>query len=132
MLIRFAFTFIIILTGLALFLTLRHGHIRSVNKRNLALPSGHNPTLLVFSSDRCAPCTTQEIYLEKLEPDLQGNISVEKIDVDLDRELADQLGIFTLPTTVLVDRSGQVRHINYGLTSAVKLEQQLEKFHDND
>ncbi len=132
MIIRFALTFIIILIGLALFLTLRYGHIRRTNQRKITLPSGTHPTLLVFGSDSCAPCLTQEIYIDKLEPGLQDIITVEKIDVDSKREFADELGIFTLPTTVLIDKSGQVRHINYGLTTASKLERQLEKIDDSD
>ena len=132
MIIRFALTFVIILTGLALFMTLRYGHIQRANKWNIVLPSGSNPTLLIFGSDSCAPCLTQEIYIEKLELDLHENLAVEKIDVGLNRELADELRIFTLPTTVLVDKTGQVRHINYGLTTASKLEGQLEKFDDSN
>jgi thioredoxin-like negative regulator of GroEL len=127
MIIRFALTLVIILTSLALFLALRNEQIRRANKNERVLPIGHNPSLLFFSRDSCAPCLTQDSYLDKLEPELQGKLSVEKFDVDLNRVLANQLGIFTLPTTVLVDRSGQVRHINYGLTTAAKLEGQLEK-----
>ena len=132
MIIRFALTIIIIISGLALFMALRYGHIKRAGKKKKLLPSGPSPTLLVFGSDSCAPCTTQEIYIDKLEPEFQANISVEKIDVDLSRELADELGIFTLPTTVWVDKSGQVRQINYGLTTSSKLEGQLEKFYDRD
>jgi len=113
-------------------MTLRYGHIQRANKKKFMLPSGPGPTLLIFGSDSCAPCITQEIYIDKLETDLQDIISVEKIDVDINRELADELGIFTLPTTVLVDKSGKVRHINYGLTTASKLEGQLEKLDDSN
>jgi thioredoxin-like negative regulator of GroEL len=127
MIIRIVLTLVIISTSLALFLALRNAQIHRANMKKHALPTGLNPSLLFFSSDSCAPCITQDSYLEKLKPELQGKLSVEKIDVNLDRDLADQLGIFTLPTTVLVDRSGQVRNINYGLTTAAKLEGQLEK-----
>jgi thiol-disulfide isomerase/thioredoxin len=127
MIIRFALTLVIALTSLALFLALRKGQIRRVNKGKMVLSASQIPTLLFFSSESCAPCLTQDIYLDQLKPELQRNISVDKIDVDLNHDMAEQLGVFTLPTTVLVDRSGQVRHINYGLTTAAKLEGQLEK-----
>ena len=128
MIIRFALTLVIALISLALFLALRKGQIRRVNNGKMVLSASHIPTLLFFSSDSCAPCLTQDIYLDQLKPETQRNISVDKIDVDLNHEMAEQLGVFTLPTTVLVDRSGQVRHINYGLTTAAKLEGQLEKY----
>ncbi len=92
------------------------------------LSTSQKPTLIFFSSDSCTPCLTQNIYLEKIESEFQSKLSVEKINVDLKQELAGQLGIFTLPTMALVDRSGQVRQINYGLTTAAKLEKQLENF----
>jgi thioredoxin-like negative regulator of GroEL len=127
MIIRLVLTLVIISTSLALFLALRHAQIHRANMKKHILSTGHNTSLLFFSSDSCAPCITQDSYLDKLNPEIQRKLSVEKIDVNLDRDLADQLKIFTLPTTVLVDRSGQVRHINYGLTTAAKLEGQLEK-----
>jgi hypothetical protein len=54
-------------------------------------------------------------------------LSVQEVNADVEGNEAARYGVFTLPTTLIVDREGQVRHINYGLTPAVKLTQQLEK-----
>ena len=42
-----------------------------------------------------------------------------------DPDTATRYSVFTLPTTVLVDADGRVRHVNYGLTDANKLGRQL-------
>ena len=84
------------------------------------------PTLLYFRSDSCAPCVTQASYLQALEQQIGGQVSIQKIDADMEPNVASLFGIFTLPTTLIIDKGGEVRHINYGLTAATKLAQQLE------
>lgn len=83
------------------------------------------PMLLYFRSDQCAPCVTQARYLEQLEQSWNGRVTIQKIDTDAQPEKAHQYGVFTLPTTILVDNVGQIRQINYGLTNVQKLSQQL-------
>jgi thioredoxin-like negative regulator of GroEL len=83
------------------------------------------PTLLYFRSDNCPPCATQASYLEQLQQKWQGNLTIQKIDTDAEPDKARQYGVFTLPTTILVDPIGQVRQVNYGLTNVQKLSQQL-------
>jgi hypothetical protein len=54
-------------------------------------------------------------------------IAIERIDADVDRERAEKFGIFTLPTTLVIDAAGKVRHANYGLAEPVKLAAQLRE-----
>jgi thioredoxin 1 len=82
--------------------------------------------VLYFRSDRCAPCTTQGRVLQQIEEEFAGQVSIQQIDADLEREKAASYGVFTLPTTLIVDPTGQVTHVNYGLTDAGKLTQQLQ------
>lgn len=84
------------------------------------------PALLYFRSDTCAPCHTQAIFLEQVHQRYRGRVLFEKIDADTDLERARQYGVFTLPTTILVDGQGVVKQINYGLTDSHKLSRQLE------
>jgi thioredoxin-like negative regulator of GroEL len=65
--------------------------------------------------------------LQALERNYEGRVTIQKVDADLEPDLASKYGIFTLPTTLIVDRSGEVRHINYGLTATKNLARQLEK-----
>lgn len=89
-----------------------------------ALPP--QPALLYFRSDTCAPCHTQALFLEQVTEKFRGRILFEKIDADIETERARQYGVFTLPTTILVDGQGVVKQINYGLTDNHKLSRQLE------
>lgn len=125
---RLILTTILALLGFAAFTTLRYWHMRRASKVNDTTPAPiKRPTLLYFRSDSCAPCVTQAYYLQALERNYGSRITIQKVDADVEPELASQYGVFTLPTTLIVDRSGEVRHINYGLTATNKLAQQLEK-----
>jgi hypothetical protein len=39
--------------------------------------------------------------------------------------VASRYKVLTLPTTIVLDRAGQVTHINYGVVAQSKLETQL-------
>lgn len=128
MLLRFGLTLLIILIGLALFLAFRSSQIRRFNSRGGLTAPAQTPALIFFSSRSCTPCLAQDTYLEGIKPELKQGFFINKIDVEENQELASQLGVLTLPTTMLVDRSGIIRHINYGLTTTTKLEGQLENY----
>jgi thioredoxin 1 len=128
MIIRLLITAILLLIGFAGFFALRYLHTRRANGINSQPDSAvGSPSLLYFRSDNCAPCVAQSRHLEILEDKLGDNISIMKVDVDRERELAQEYGVFTLPTTFLVDSSGKVQQINYGLTTATKFIQQMER-----
>jgi thioredoxin-like negative regulator of GroEL len=124
---RLILTLLLVLIGLALFYAWRYTHMWRANRAGMTAAAPlDQPSLLYFRSDSCAPCHTQAYYIQALEREYNGRVAVQKIDVELQPEVASQYGVFTLPTTVIVDRKGTVRHINYGLTDATKLAQQLE------
>jgi thioredoxin-like negative regulator of GroEL len=54
-----------------------------------------------------------------------GRLRIERIDAERQPEEAARYAVFSLPTTVLVDGDGRVRHVNYGLADASKLQRQL-------
>ena len=127
MLERLLLSAVILLFGVAMILALRYVHLHRVRRAAiLALDVSGRTTVLYFRSDSCAPCTTQAAYLRQIEREHDGRLAVRKIDTDLEPETAARYSIFTLPTTLIVDSSGQVKHINYGLTAANKLARQLE------
>lgn len=125
---RLLLTIILALLGMAAYTTMRYWHIRRASKATATNSTlVDRPTLLYFRSDGCAPCVTQAHYLKALELSYGSRVTIQKVDAELEPELASRYGIFTLPTTLIIDRSGEVRHINYGLTATKKLVQQLEK-----
>ena len=60
---------------------------------------------LYFSAAWCQPCKT----LSPIMNEVSTQISVEKIDVDLDYERAQQYGVRNIPTVVLVDGITEVK-----------------------
>jgi peroxiredoxin len=80
--------------------------------------------LLYFHSRACAACTTQVRIFAQLDGRMQSLI--EPIDAEEEETVTKQYNILTLPTTILIDRHGNVQHINYGLTNLAKLSQQLQ------
>ena len=91
------------------------------NGRLGQLIQGSVPRILYFRSDSCTACRPQSEFLSRLQVEWTGRFLLEKIDADLEPEKAHQFQIMTLPTTILVDQSGSVKHINYGLTSTRNL-----------
>jgi thioredoxin-like negative regulator of GroEL len=119
---RLALAVAIILGGVAAYLLLRYGHMRRASR---VAPAGSRPRVLYFWTASCAPCVVQGHYLQRLADDFGGRVAVEKIDAEADAGRAAQFGVFTVPTTLVVDQTGRVCHINYGLTDDRKLARQL-------
>jgi hypothetical protein len=70
---------------------------------------------------------TQSHYLEILEKQFQDKFALQKIDTELEPEKAAKYGVFTLPTTLVIDSQGEVKYVNYGLTNNFRLSQHLER-----
>ncbi len=114
---------LLILIGAAVYYAYQYQH-----KRRLKIKLAEDrPTLLYFRNDSCSPCMTQAHYLEILEKKFKDKFALQKIDTELEPEKAAKYGVFTLPTTLLVDPQGDVKYINYGLTNTFRLSQQLER-----
>ncbi|MBE6601065.1 MAG: thioredoxin [Ruminococcaceae bacterium] len=79
----------------------------TVTKANFdAIKASDKPVLLDFYADWCGPCrmlapTVHEIAEERTD------IVVGKINVDEEQELAEQFGVFSIPTLVVL-KNGQI------------------------
>lgn len=83
------------------------------------------PRVLYFRSDTCTSCATQSRLFADLDAETQSLI--ETIDVDRDQERATAYSIMTVPTVIVMDAAGEVRHIHYGVVQPRKLKAQLAK-----
>lgn len=86
------------------------------------------PAIVYFWSETCAPCkTVQTPALKQLQDEL-GHDGVQIISIDALRqtEAADAWGVLSVPTTFILDRSGQARRVNHGIARAAQLRQQIE------
>ena len=84
------------------------------------------PAVVAFTTPRCHECRTrQKPALERLRLRLADAIDIVVLDATSHDDLVDQLGILTVPATVVVDGSGVVRQINLGYVDEHALAAQL-------
>lgn len=96
--------------------------------RRGALPSteGGKPTILYFATDECVQCRVQQApALSRLRERLGPRLVVKRIDALAQRDVASRYGVLTVPTTVVLDESGEVLAVNLGYTSVEKLARQV-------
>ena len=97
-------------------------------KRFAAYQSGH-PAIVYFTTPTCAPCkTVQRPAIEKLKKKLGERLQIIEVDASQRPDLAQDWGVMSVPTTFVIDSTGNPRHVNHGATSAEKLTNQLEDF----
>lgn len=104
--------------------------LRRVAKKRLELGviTPGIPVILYFTIPGCIPCkTVQRPALKHLQDLVGSNLQVVEVDAVERSDLADYWGVLTVPTTFIIDSSGEPRHVNQGVTQAEKLLLQLEK-----
>jgi thiol-disulfide isomerase/thioredoxin len=79
--------------------------------------------IVYFFGPHCAGCRQQAQVLDRLSQDVGA--SVLRINAIEEPEVAQTLGILTVPTTVVVDEQGRVRALNPGFRPRHVLESQL-------
>lgn len=79
------------------------------------------PRIVYFTTTSCVVCRLQqEPAIERLIEELP-EILIEKHDAVAERELADQFGILSVPTTAVYDREGELVTINRGFAPVAQL-----------
>lgn len=77
--------------------------IKYVNDQDFkqAIESAQNPVLIDFWAEWCGPCKMMNPVLESLAQDLEGTITVAKVNVDENPEIAKRYNIRGIPTLML-------------------------------
>lgn len=59
------------------------------------------PVVVDFYADWCPPCRMMEPVLERLAMEYSGRVTVGKLDVDNDQDIAIRYGVMAMPTLAL-------------------------------
>jgi thiol-disulfide isomerase/thioredoxin len=126
---RLVITLALILFGVAGWALFNRFSIRRLAEASDPLLSGipaNLPVIVYFTTPSCVPCQTQQ------KPAIQQitqerPVHIIQIDASAQPEIADRWGVFSAPTTFILDKYHKPRHINRGVASAELLRKQLEE-----
>jgi thiol-disulfide isomerase/thioredoxin len=85
------------------------------------------PTIVYFTTPTCIPCrTTQMPAIERVHAAWGNDLRVVQIDATQEPEAASRWGVFSAPTTFILNRQGQTVAVNHGVADADLLQRQLK------
>ena len=85
------------------------------------------PVLVDFYADWCAPCRAMKPILEDVKNRLGQEVSVFKIDVDKNQQIAERFSIMSIPTLILF-KNGKPVWRKSGLASSLELVNVVKSF----
>ena len=87
---------------------------------------GQLPAIIDFNATWCPPCKKLSPLLEDLAVKYKGKIVVYKVDVDAEQQLAQSMGISSMPTLLFIPVSGQPQQ-SVGLVPNETLEKMIHE-----
>lgn len=82
--------------------------------------------LIDFFAEWCGPCKVQGPMLEELKQKLGDSVSIIKIDIDKNQQLANHYQVKSVPT-LMIFKAGETLWRESGVFPASKLEELIQK-----
>lgn len=96
--------------------------IKTVTKQNFHddVLKSDKPVLVDLWAAWCAPCRAMEPAIEAVAKEFEGKVTVAKLNVDENPEIAAQLGVMSIPTMMMF-KNGQPVNRLVGLSTKERL-----------
>ncbi len=125
------FVGLVIVAGWGLLRIWRAAHLRRLSAetpfRDLA-PLGQ-PAIIAFSTPSCTECRSrQQPALKRLAAQLGDAVTIRLISASEHPDLAQRVGVLTVPATAVVDANGIVRCLNLGYANDEHLLAQVRMY----
>lgn len=88
--------------------------------------SSDKPVLVDFWAEWCAPCRALTPIVEELSREFDGQVVFAKLNVDENPEIAQEYGVYGIPTMIIFDK-GQEQNRIIGLRPKPHLAEALKK-----
>lgn len=82
--------------------------------------SNAHPVLVDFWAEWCSPCRMLAPTIDQIAQDYDGKVSVGKINIDEEPELAQRFGVMSIPTLILF-KDGSVVSKSVGVVGKDKI-----------
>lgn len=96
-------------------------------KNNFANETSQGVSLVDFWAEWCGPCRMMSPIIDDLSKEYEGKAKIGKINVDEEMELAEQFGVSSIPTLVILKDGNEVKRF-VGLTQKAVLASALDSF----